>query len=240
MLKECFNCGISEEKAKLIDVIGKEGIVKMCKECAEKENIPFIKKRPSNSYFSQNNLKKKETVYQRLSRMSGVNLKNKKSEEEQELLKKQETTLKDIVDKNYYKNISKEPTPDFLINNFHWIIMRVRRSKHITQAQLAKAINESEKAIKMIERGIVPRGIYSLIEKIEKYLDVRLTRKEFSEKIENKPKKIGFDNMTTRNLTISDLKEMRKKKEEILSEEIDRDKYLFEDDDSLIFDGEKD
>jgi len=229
MLKECFNCGISEERTKLFDVIGKEGIVKMCKDCASKENIPLIKKRLSNSYFSHNKLTKKETVYERLSRMSGVDSKNKKSEEEKELLKKQETTLRDIVDKNYYKKISKESKPDFLINNFHWIIMRKRRSKHITQKQLAKAINEPDAAIKMIEKGILPRGIYNLIEKLEKYFDINLTKKEFSKKVESKPKKIGFDSLTTKNLTISDLKEMQEKDKEI----------LFEDDD-LIFDDEED
>ena len=119
MSKECFNCGISEKKIRLFDVIAKEGIVKMCEECASKENIPLIKKKPGESYFSYN-LKKKETVYERLSRISGVNSKDIKSEEEKELLKKQENNLREIVDKNYYEKISKEPKPDFLIDNFHW------------------------------------------------------------------------------------------------------------------------
>lgn len=213
MLKECFNCGISEEKARLFDVITKEGIVKMCKKCASNEDIPLIKKRPKNSYFAYNKFNKRETVYERLSRISGVDSKNRKSEKEKAELKKQETTLKDLVDKNYQKNISKEPKPDFLINNFHWIIMRKRRLKHITQEQLAKAINEPKAAIRMIEKGILPRGVYNLIEKLEKYFDVRLTQKEFSKKIEIKPKKIGFDSITTKNLTISDLREMQRKKE---------------------------
>jgi len=246
MPKECFNCGISEEKTKLFDSISKEGIVKICKECASKDNIPIIKKRPENSYFSRNNLTKKESVYERLSRISGVKPRNIKSEEEEKLLKKQEIALKNIVDKNYYKQISNEPKPDFLIDNFHWVIMRRRRAKHITQEQLAREINEPEKAIKMIEKGIIPRGVYDLIEKIEKYLDIIITKKEFSKQIENKPKKIGFDTITTKNLTISDLKEMQKQKEKNLfsnlkKEELNKEKDNkdpFEDDD-LIFDEEE-
>ncbi len=243
MPKECFKCGISEEREKLFDVIVKEGIVKMCKECASDENIPLIKKRPTNSYYSYNKFSKRETVYERLSRMSGVDSKNKKSNEEKELLKKQEATLKSIVNKNYQKNISKESKPDFLINNFHWIIMRKRRLKHITQEQLAKEINEPEAAIKMIEKGIIPRGIYNLIEKLEKYFDVRLTQKEFSKKIE-KPKKIAFDSITTKELTIADLKEMQMQETEFptsskqsndSSEDLDEN-Y----DDDLIFEDKED
>jgi ribosome-binding protein aMBF1 (putative translation factor) len=246
MPRECFNCGISEEKTKLFDSISKEGIVKICGECASKENIPLIKKRPENRYFSHNNLTKKESVYERLSRMSGVSLRKMKSEEEEKLLKKQEIALKNIVNKNYCEQSSKEPRPDFLIDNFHWVIMRRRRAKHITQEQLAREINEPEKAIKMIERGIIPRGVYDLIEKIEKALDIIITKKEFSKQLENKPKKIGFDTITTKNLTISDLKEMQKQKEnkifnnskeKELNEEKKNNKDLFEDDD-LIFDEE--
>ena len=165
MIEECFNCGISEESVKLFNAIGKEWIIKICGDCALRENIPIIKK-SEISKDVQFNVNKKESVYERLSRLSGFKHKEQKSEKEIEQLKKQDTILKEIINKNYYKNISNEPKPDFLINNFHWRIMRARRLKHLTQEQLAKKINEPEVAIKTIEKGILPRGCDNVIIKI--------------------------------------------------------------------------
>jgi len=238
MIDECFNCGISEERVKLFDAISGKGIVKICKECASKENIPIIKK-PSEILthpVSYNDLKKKgKTVYERLSHMSGFDSKNKKSEEEKELLKKQETTLRDIVDKNFYNELPKKTKSEFLVDNFHWIIMRARRSKHITQEQLAKAIAEPEAAIKMIEKGTFPENNYKIVDKLENYLRIKLIKKEFAEKNKEKPKEISFDAMTTKNLTISDLQEMKKRKEaEIFDESVEKEKIEKIEDD-LIF-----
>ena len=51
------------------------------------------------------------------------------------------------MDKNYKEKVgedlSKKPRAD-LVDNFHWIIMRARRMKKLTQAQFAKEIGESE------------------------------------------------------------------------------------------------
>jgi len=219
-MDECFNCGISEEKTKLFDAISAEGIAKVCEECAKNENIPLIKKPLGNTLPK----KKRESVYARVSRMSGFDSRIK-IPKKTESLKKQDTSLKEIIDKNYYNQISNEPKPDFLIDNFHWIIMRARRRKHLTQAQLAKEIKEPETAIKVIEKGIIPRGIYDLIKKLEKYLSIRIVKKEFKEKMESSEKKISFDPITTKSLTIEDLREMRKKEQEEIDEE-----PLFEDD----------
>jgi len=249
MAEECFNCGISGERLRLFDAISGKGIVKICKECASKENIPMIKK-PSEVFIPQNlsnNLRgKSKTVYERLSRMSGYDLKNRKTEEEKGLLKKQETTLKDIVDKNFYSELPKKTKSEFLVDNFHWIIMRARRLKHITQEQLAKAIAEPEAAIKIIEKGTFPENSSKLINKLENYLKIKLIKKEFAEKNEEKPKEISFDANTTKNLTISDLQEMKKRKEEeIFGEKINEEESLFQneedlfqDEDDLIFEEE--
>lgn len=223
MVDECFNCGISGERIRFFDAISGKGIVKICEECASKENIPIVRK-PSEilTPTSYRDLHKGKTVYERLSRMSGFDLKNKKSETEKEFLQKQETTLKDIIDKNFKTQFKEKLKPrSDLIHNFHWVIMRVRRSKHITQEQLAKEIAEPEASIKMAEQGILPKDSYKLINKLENYLAIKLIKKEFADKIEEKPKEIGFDSVTTKSLTISDLKEMKEKKEaEILEEPI--------------------
>ncbi|MEJ2267984.1 MAG: hypothetical protein P8X70_02825 [Nanoarchaeota archaeon] len=186
-MEDCFNCGISKESSELIEVISQEGIVKLCKECAQKEKLPFVKK------FSQikENLIKADTqesksVYERLSKMSGVKF---EKEQENKEIKKQDDSL-------------------------NWNIMRARRRKHLTQEQLAKELSEPEIAIKTIEKGITSRGVYELVDKIEKYLGIKITTKKISEK-----QKIAFDPITTKSLTIEDLKEMQNKEKEALENE---------------------
>jgi len=249
MAEECFNCGISGERLRLFDAISGKGIVKICKECASKENIPLVKKleeTPLYQNLKTNLTEKSKTVYERLSNISGYDLKNRKTQEEKELLKKQETTLRDIVDKNFYKEIPKKTKDKFLVNNFHWIIMRARRLKHITQQQLAREINESEAAIKSIEKGILPENNYNFVNKLEDYLKIKIMKKEFAEKNKEKPKEISFDATTTKTLTISDLQEMKRKKEaEIFGKNIEvpenseedsiAEEDLYEDEDDLIF-----
>ena len=145
-MNECFNCGISGERVRLFDAISGKGIVKICKECVSNEEIPIIRK-PSEVFtrpILHDNLKDKGgTVYERLSRMSGIDSRDKKTPEEKEFSQKQETTLRDIIDKNFKAQIKEElkPRPD-LVDNFNWVIMRARRSKHITQEQLVEAIVE--------------------------------------------------------------------------------------------------
>ena len=140
-------------------------------------------------------------------------------EEKKEFLQKQEIILKDIMDKNFKTQIKGDLKPrSDLVDNFHWLVMRARRLKHITPEQLAEAIGEPGAAIKMAERGILPEESYNLISKLENYLGIKLVKKEFAKKIEEKSMEISFDSVTTKSLTIADLQEMKKRKEnEILS-----------------------
>jgi len=142
-----------------------------------------------------------------------------------------------------------------MIDNFHWIIMRARRSKKLNQKQFAEAIEESEEAIKMAEKGVLPKNDFVLVNKIEDYLgirirdefaprgelfvnrevntdskdsfdeDVEIIKEEFAQKVNED--KVKFDDITTRTLTISDLQEMKQKREEEIfekPEKIDFDK----------------
>ncbi len=223
---ECSNCGISGDKARLFDVISKKGIIQICERCSFNENIPIIRK-PTT--FQLRESERRSTVYERLSRAAGVNKEEKNIyEKDKELIKKQETTLKEIVDKNYLERVKKEarPRPD-LVDNFHWVIMRARRSKKLTQAQFAKEIYESEAAIKMAEQGVLPEDDNKFISKIESYLGIKLVKKTESSpqqttygnieketaKMIREPTELTFDPVSVKNLRISDIKEMRKKRE---------------------------
>tara|TARA_Y100000034_G_scaffold111629_1_gene144872 strand:- start:2246 stop:2917 length:672 start_codon:yes stop_codon:yes gene_type:complete len=214
-MDECYKCGALGERTLLFDAVSEDGIIKICRRCSSKEDIPIIKK-PSNLKLKES--EKNQTVYDRISKISGVNKQNI-FEQKKELLKRQETNLKDIVDRNFIVNFKQEKeSKDDLINNFHWIIMRARRAKKLTQAQLAEEIEESDVAIQMAEKGVLPEDNFRFINKLENFLGVRLLKEEVAEKIKEQ-KKLEFDKDATRELTISDLQEMKEKREsEILGD----------------------
>lgn len=199
---ECSVCGISEEKARLLDAISSKGIIKICEPCSKEEDMPILR-RPTT--FQLKEAEKKPIIYK------------KPMPEEVE---KTETTLKDVIDKNYEAAVPKEKKPRLnLVDNFHWIIMRTRRLKKLTQEQLAKEISESIAAIKMIEQGILPEDDYRLVNKIEGFLRINLV-KDVSKIPKFSPEKspariIKFDTRIMKDLTISDLKQMKEQTEEI-------------------------
>lgn len=221
-MSECFVCGISGEKVRLYDAITKEGIEKICNECAMKEGIPIIKK-PTT--FQLKESEQKQSFSQRASMQIEI---NKIEKTRKENIDKQDVSLRDLINKNYLSKTPKMENPQVeLVDNFHWVIMRTRRKKHLTQKQLADSIGEAETAIRMAERGILPQDDYRLINKLESSLNVKLRRNpekspenlganklngENPEKIEP-ARIIEFDKEIIENLTIADLKKIKDAKE---------------------------
>lgn len=208
MTDACFKCGVLGTKVRLSDAIKPEGIVKICNACASKEKIPIIRK-PTEFQIKESEkepLKFRESVKKfEQTRMT-----------ENELLRRQDTTLKDIVDKNFERRVKeqeKEKPKLDVVENFNWIILRARRAKKLTQTQLAKEISESGAAIKLAEQGILPNDDYRLVNKIEDYLGIRLMKDEVVNRFRQMPRQLNFDLPTMKSLTISDLREMRKLKE---------------------------
>jgi len=206
---ECFKCGVSGDKVRLLDVISREGIVKICEKCLLEERLPLVRK-PANFQLKEISQKPRQTVYERLSEMAGV---RNEGIRKNESLDKQETTLKEIMNQNF-ETVSKEEQKKDLADNFHWIIMRARRLKHLTQGQFAKAIAEPEAAIKAIEKGFLSKNNHRLIKKIENYLGIKLIKKDAVGQKREYENKISFDPVTANILTIADLQDMKKKKEE--------------------------
>lgn len=243
-MAECFKCGLSSERTRLFDAISDEGVVKMCEACSKEENLPIVKK-PTT--FQLKEAERKGTVYERLAGISGIKYTKAEIPEKKQELKKQEITLKDIVDKNYMEKIKKadkiKKSHINFIDNFHWVIMRARRLKKLTQKQLAKEIQESEAAIKMAEQGILPEDDYKLINKLEAYLGIKLKEDKTGDYKDENEEKISLENLDmkiAKELTISDLKEIKDKKEESeISENeadflIDEENLSNEDIDDLI------
>ena len=215
-MDECSICGVDGEVNLLFNAVGREGLVKICKNCSFKENIPIVK-RASNLQLQES--ERHKTVYERLSKMAKLNPKEhrEKFESGAERLREQDVALRKIVKKTHdltfpdLKDVQPKQKED-LIRNYHWTIFNSRRARRITQAQVSEAIGESEASIKLVERGILPKDYVSFIHKLETYLGVRLFVRPSS-----KPREVSFDPATTKSLTLSDLQKMRKDKEKSLT-----------------------
>ncbi|MGA2130549.1 MAG: helix-turn-helix domain-containing protein [Candidatus Pacearchaeota archaeon] len=166
---ECSICGVSELTRPIFRALSPTGIVLVCENCAQEQGYPLVKK-PG---LKKEDFEKKDTVYETMVRLSGV----KPKEERFQPIR--ESRAKEVISRNYEKKTKQEavslaPRPD-LVDNFHWIIMRVRRVKGLTQGQLAERIGESESAIKMAEQGVIPQG-YDLPNKLERFLGVKIVK----------------------------------------------------------------
>jgi ribosome-binding protein aMBF1 (putative translation factor) len=231
-MAECYRCGISDERERLFDAVSNQGVVKICKSCADEEGLPLMQ--PADL----NKPEKNKTVYERLSRMANLNPEEHKRkliemERQKDIRfgrsKRPEVTVKSPSESNFERNKPKARTD--LIDNFHWVIMRARRSKKLTQKQLADNIGEQESTIKSAEEGTIFDNNETFLRKIESYLNIKLrkvdvsyssdgskfvkagddsARREIKERFEKDAK---FDAETTETLTIADLQEIKKKKE---------------------------
>jgi len=92
-------------------------------------------------------------------------------------VQRDEANLRSVLNKTVQRDASKERKPRTdLIPNFHWIIMRARRHKKVTQEQLALEISEPLIAIKRAEMGIIPEGEYNLVTKLENFFGINLIK----------------------------------------------------------------
>ncbi len=188
-MAECFKCGISDEKAILFDAVSSKGIVKACRRCLIVEEIPIIrtpKTEDENKPKPQFNVAR--NPYSRP-------------------VKQEDVTLRNIVEKNFKQNLKEDLTlKNSLIMNFHWVIMRARRARKMTQEQLAVALREPVIAIKTLEIGYVPEKSLLLIKKIEQYLGIRLRKIERG--ADDSIIRTDFNSM--QDAKVSDLKEIPK------------------------------
>jgi len=234
-MDECYKCGIAGDKVRLFDVISGKGIVKICEKCTYGEDAPILRK-PTT--FQLKEAEREQTVYERLSGKP-----RDTSQKIQDELKKENITLRDIIDRNYKSTTPKEkiPRPD-LIDNFHWAIMVARRSKKLSQEQLAMQIGESKSAVEMAEKGILPEDDNKLINKLENSLGIKLIKKNIREDVKpaRQPLRIlKINKEAVETLTISDLQEIKKRKEETDSEDSSDDKIDIAEEKDLEEEGEE-
>lgn len=213
---ECSLCGISGERVGLFDVISDEGIVKVCERCAIAEELPILRK-PEKFEFKE--IEKKESVYERMSRVAGVR------QSKSEIKPVQNENLREIVEKNYKKQ-AKIENPADLVDNFHWVIMRARRARKLAQKELAENIGEPEIAIKSAEKGILPKNYERFIIKIENGLGINLFKK--GHKPES-PQEVVFDRKNQQYVTVGEIKEETRNRDEEITSTINEGELEYED-----------
>ena len=210
-MEECFKCHTPETKVLLFDVILPRRLDKICGKCSSSVDFPIIKK-----VSISREKPKVSTVREVLLRISGIEPEERKDAEN---IKQEEIKLKEIVKRNFSKefsfdlNLGKE-----LIDNFHWVVMRARRMKHITREQLAKSIQEPNEIIDLIEKGEAPPR-REIARKLESFLGISILKtgeSKTSEKIHEtelielkKESELDFKNID--DLTISNLQKMENK-----------------------------
>jgi ribosome-binding protein aMBF1 (putative translation factor) len=220
-MKECFRCGISEDKAEIFHAISGKGIVKICADCNKIEQFPIMKK-PTEEQILQSKSPRSKSVQERLNAMRGDFGKSR--------LANQEVTLRQLIDKKFQsQKTSSTQIPSDLIPNFHWEIQRVKRIKKMTREEFAKGIGESDTTARMIEQGFLPNNDYRIINKIESFLGISLrkptsgfpdTRRYIldnslikKEEKELPAKKLSFNMNTSKDQNISDVKRTKEKYE---------------------------
>ncbi|MEK6885449.1 MAG: hypothetical protein AABX17_00615 [Nanoarchaeota archaeon] len=175
-MEKCVRCGRNSDEVRLYDGISISGNMRLCERCALLSNTPIIK-RPSTGQLKDS--EKPAGVRERLMRMNHLDNGEKKEESVFEEIKKLESQPdlerpEDLVFK--------------LVDNFHWTLQTERRRKGFTTKQLADALKESEEAIKLLEKGIVPSKSLDLIRSLEQFLNIRIIRRDLIEEIEEKRK----------------------------------------------------
>ncbi|MEX0932793.1 MAG: helix-turn-helix domain-containing protein [Candidatus Pacearchaeota archaeon] len=215
-MEYCFICAEPETKALLFDVVAMNGVRKICGKCSSKEGLPLVRDESENFEIPSTrerliDIHKKENSWERKTFEKPFEGENKN---------RNEVAINPNTDLN-----------DELIDNFHWIVMRGRRTKHLTHEQLAEVLGVQPEVIKNIEKGRFPPR-RDLLRKMQSYLGILIMKKPgFVRNKEvrrdfHKGKEFDLDPEKVENLTIADLQEMklRKKMQDELDKNFEQDR----------------
>ena len=221
-MEYCSKCGISGDRTILYEAISSEGIKAFCRTCLKDEKLPILGRMKAPREESP-----RMSVRERLLRLSNQGTQKSRNEDfsgskaPNPELEAQNEMLRSVVERNLREGIIGEAKNNVeLMDNFHWILMRARRRKCLTRSQLSEKIKEPESAIAALEKGLIPPNSERLINKLENYLSVNVRKRKRGEnEIEMLKEKIvkegvEFDELTTKTLTIEDLRELKEKQKE--------------------------
>jgi len=172
MAERCARCNVNGNDVRLFDAVYNGKMSQICERCSIIENVPIIKK-PNVSQLKIS--EEREEVYKRVKRLAGF----KDSKKQGTFFI--EDKLKELDNKPELELPEKEQLN--LVEHFHWIIMKNRRQKGLSQKQLAEVLGESETVVQMIEKALLPENAEVLIKKLEQFFQTRLRKVSEMEKI---------------------------------------------------------
>lgn len=183
-MEKCVRCGASEEKKPLLNAISRDGLVKICKECNYAENLLIVKKtepKPTPEELAAQQKQAQNAPAPRKIPTVSLLDSQKKIEalrkERAERLEKESAYLTELRKKNVKEEIKNNPVETSnMLENFHWTVMRERRARHMSIKQLAEAISEPEPMLKLLEEGALPRERERIVQKLENYFRIKLTK----------------------------------------------------------------
>ncbi|MEK6945284.1 MAG: hypothetical protein AABW63_00645 [Nanoarchaeota archaeon] len=230
-MAQCARCGLDGTKVRLLIAISSnEGLIPICEGCNAHEELPVIR-RPTTYQLKE--AERPSSVYARLSNMAKLNptehrrklnIPEPKARTFSSPASTKETSLREIVDKQYktkQTQVDKKDVPLNLVPNFHWALKMARRAKKLSVAQVAKEIGESEAVIEMAERGVLPQDDFRIVNKLETFYKIKITKGggnaqyfpntsnlKKQEERRGLPKELDFDDKDVRSLKVDDIKKM--------------------------------
>jgi ribosome-binding protein aMBF1 (putative translation factor) len=156
---KCVICNLSEDEAELFDGIYDNEVVKVCKRCAELENIPFFKK-PTKEQVEVS--ERRYSVRERMERLSG----NKKKLNKEQLIANENL--------NKLKMPPKKQHDKDLLDDYYWRLQMARRSEKYTINQLSQKAQIPVEDLQNLEKGVLPENFKEIIEKLELVLNIKL------------------------------------------------------------------
>src|SRR3989344_3036225 len=231
-MEKCDRCERGEDKVKLIDAIQRNEVIKLCEECAVFETMPIIRK-PNASQLDFSH--KPYSVRESLSKMAGIENKEKKEQENISKIAREVFTRK--IDKEKERNFEasiraarNRNKPLNLVENYNWKILMGRKQRKITRSQLAKAIGESEESVRLIETKEFPDDALRIIEKVEQYFGIKLRKEQENQtrEVQVPARVLKFERNGINSITIADLQRMKQEKEKLANKQINEGKKVEE------------
>lgn len=174
------SCNICEKDfdfSAMRHVISKKGIIKVCKDCFNEDMLPISKPDLDKVDESLN----QNISYAKLSENAGFRRMEMDKKRISDFGKNSGVlrgeSMRRISDKSIEESVRKLPPNEDLVENFHWIVMRARRFKKISQKKLAEEIQEPESVIALAERGIISEGKENFVKKLEQFLGIMISKK---------------------------------------------------------------
>jgi ribosome-binding protein aMBF1 (putative translation factor) len=175
---ECAVCKKSEDATQLYEGILDNEVVKVCKSCADLDNIPIIRKP------SQEQLRKADTHQSVRERMERLSAGSGSRRPVTDISIDSSTVQRNIARLRMPEN--KQHNPD-VQDNYYWELNIARRRKKLSIVQVAQMTGIPAETVKAIEQGQIPVGFEQIFLKLESFLGIKMLNDHKRELMFRKP-----------------------------------------------------